>query len=284
MVVRLIMINVGVFLFLRLFDLMFWLFNTNSPNLLQYLWSYSHLPTLIRNPWTVITYMFTHWHIFHLFWNMIILWMIGRIFEDLLGPKRLLGNYILGGIVGFVLFITAYNLLPQLNAGIGSPIMGASAGVMAVLIGLAAYRPELELHLLLLGPVRLKWVALGVLFLDLISIREGNNSGGHIAHLGGALYGYVAGRQLIKGNDPSQQFVDFFVRLLKPLGQRRKVPRMRVEKRYARSTVASDTAYNTAKRDKQARVDAILDKISRSGYDSLSKEEKDFLFKASGEA
>ncbi len=281
MLVKLIMINAGVFLFLRLFDLVFWLGGSEAPDITKWLMSSSHLPTLATRPWTVITYMFTHWSIGHIFWNLLILYFIGRIFEDLLGPKRLLGNYILGGMMGLALFIISYNLFPVFREMTGSPILGASAGVMAVLVGLAAYRPDLELHLLIIGAVKLKWIALAIVFIDLISIRESGNSGGHIAHLGGALYGFMASQQLLRGNDWSLGFIGFFDRIFKRADRKRPMGKMRVEKRFARSTVASDVAYNAAKKDKQARVDAILDKISRSGYDSLSKEEKDFLFKAS---
>ena len=283
MLVKLIMINAGVFLLLRLFDLVFWLGGSEAPDITRWLMSSSHLPTLAARPWTVITYMFTHWSLGHIFWNLLILYFIGRIFEDLLGPKRLLGNYLLGGIMGLALFVVSYNLFPVFREMSGSPILGASAGVMAVLVGLAAYRPELELHLLFLGAVRLKWIALAIVLIDLISIRESGNSGGHIAHLGGALYGFLSARQLVKGNDWSMGFINFIDRLFSPFRRKNIRTKLRVEKSFARSTVASDTALNTAKRDKQARVDAILDKISRSGYDSLSKEEKDFLFKASGE-
>jgi hypothetical protein len=132
--------------------------------------------------------------------------------------------------------------------------------------------------------VKLKWIALGIVFIDLISIRESANSGGHIAHLGGALYGYLAGRQLTRGNDWSLNTINAIERLFKPFFGKKPAAKLRVEKRFVRSTVSNDIAYNAAKRDKQARVDAILDKISRSGYDSLSKEEKDFLFRASGES
>lgn len=283
MLVKLIMINAGVFLFLRLFDLVFFLGGSQPPDIASWLMSSSDLSTLITKPWSVITYMFTHWSLGHIFWNLLILYFIGRIFEDLMGPRRLLGNYILGGIVGLALFILSYNFFPVFRSVTGSPILGASAGVMAVLIGLATYRPDLELHLLIIGAVKLKWIALAIVFIDLISIRDGGNSGGHIAHLGGALYGFMASRQLMRGTDWSLNFISFFDRLLKPLSAKGRRSKMRVEKKFVRSTVASDIAFNAAKKDKQARVDAILDKISRSGYDSLSKEEKDFLFRASGE-
>ncbi|MBL7941104.1 MAG: rhomboid family intramembrane serine protease [Flavobacteriales bacterium] len=281
MVVRLILINVAVFVVLHLVDLPFWLANAQPPDVLRWLKSTSDVYTLLYTPWTVITYMFTHWDLMHIFFNMLVLWFAGRMFEDLLGGRRMLGNYLLGGISGFALYMISYNFFPVFaRFSEGSTILGASAAVMGVFIGIAAYRPEMEVQLLLFGRIKLKWIALIYVFIDLISIRQGGNSGGHIAHLGGALYGYMASVQLRKGNDWSLGFVDLLDKLRSPF-VRNKGPRMRVEKRFVRSTVTKDAEFNAGKREKQARVDAILDKISRAGYDSLSKEEKDFLFKAS---
>ncbi|MDQ3102047.1 MAG: rhomboid family intramembrane serine protease, partial [Bacteroidota bacterium] len=209
MLVKLIMINAGVFLFLRLFDLVFFLSGSEGPDIAIWLMSSSDLSELAHKPWSIITYMFTHWSLGHIFWNLLILYFIGRIFEDLLGPRRMLGNYLLGGIVGLALFILSYNLFPVFRTMTGSPILGASAGVMAVLIGLATYRPDLELHLLIIGAVKMKWIALAIVLIDLISIRESGNSGGHIAHIGGAIYGFLAGRQLIRGNDWSMDVVNW---------------------------------------------------------------------------
>lgn len=281
MVVRLVLINIAVFLLLHLVDLPFWLANKQPLDLVEWMKSTSDMHRLVRTPWTVVTYMFTHWDLLHLFFNMLVLWFAGRLFEDLLGGRRMLGSYLLGGLAGLVLYQLSYNLLPVFARFTeGSTILGASAAVMAVFVGIAAYRPDMEVQLLLFGRVKLKWLALIYVFIDLISIRQGGNSGGHIAHLGGALYGYLASVQLRKGNDWSLTVVNFLDKLRSPF-KRNKTGRLRVEKKFSRSTVMQDASYNANKRDKQARVDAILDKISRSGYDSLSKEEKDFLFKAS---
>ncbi len=281
MVVRLILINVTVFLVLHLVDLPFWLANAQAPDLVRWLKSTSDLGTLLYTPWTVVTYMFTHWDLMHIFFNLLVLWFAGRMFEDLLGPRRLLGNYLLGGIAGFALYLISYNFFPVFaRFSEGSTILGASAAVMGVFIGIAAYRPDMEVQLLLFGRIKLKWIALIYVVIDLISIHQGGNSGGHIAHLGGALYGYMASTQLRKGNDWSLGFVNFLDKLRAPF-IRNKGPKLRVEKKFTRSTVMQDASFNESKRNKQARVDAILDKISRAGYDSLSKDEKDFLFKAS---
>lgn len=283
MVIRLILVNVAVFLVLRVVDLPFWLMNAEAPNLIGWLWSTSNLHALLHRPWTVITYMFVHWDFMHIFFNLLLLWFMGRIFEDLLGGRRVLGNYILGGLSGFLLYALGYNLLPVFaDLAPISTIHGASAAVMAVLIGIAAYRPDLEVHLLLFGAVRLKWIALALVVIDLVSVRSSGNSGGHLAHIGGAIYGYAASMALKRRRNPrdwSLAFVDGMDRFFS-LFKRKRGPRMRVEKPFARATARSDADFNQAKRNHQARIDAILDKISRSGYDSLSKDEKDFLFKA----
>lgn len=279
MVIRLILINAGVFVALHLINLPFWAMRQQGPDLLGWLWSTSNLGALLHRPWTVVTYMFTHWGFGHIFFNLLLLWFMGRLFEDLLGGKRLLGNYLLGGLSGFLFYLIGYNLLPVFEGHAAtSTILGASASVMAVLVGIAAYRPDYEVQLLLFGTVRLKWIALVLVVIDLVSVQEGQNSGGHLAHLGGALYGYLASMQLRKGNDWSLAFVRGLERLAGSLRPKRG-PRMRVEKAYAGQRV-SDAAFNKRKQDQQARIDAILDKISRSGYESLSKEEKDFLFNA----
>jgi membrane associated rhomboid family serine protease len=244
-----------------------------------YVWS-----DLLYRPWTVVTYMFVHLDFFHVFFNMLMLWFSGRLFMDLLGGKRLVGNYLLGGMAGWLFYALAYNYIPGIRGnGDGSDILGASASVMAVFIGIAAYRPDMVVNLLIFGAVRLKWIALIYLVLDLVSIRQGNNSGGHLAHVGGALYGYLAAVQLKKGGDWSGAFMDRLQRF-GALFTRRKGPRLRVEKMDRRKVrVLQDSEFNATKRAKEERVNAILDKISRSGYDSLSKEEKDFLFRASHE-
>lgn len=281
MVIRLILVNAAVFLLLRLVDLPFWAVRREGPDILGWLWSTSNLRELLHRPWTVVTYMFVHWDFLHLFFNLMLLWFMGRIFEDLLGGRRVLGNYLLGGLSGLALYVAGYNTLPVFaDLAPISTIHGASAAVMAVLVGIAAYRPDLEVHLLLFGAVRLKWVALVLVLIDLVSVRSSGNSGGHLAHIGGAIYGYAASMQLRNGNDWSLAFVNALDRLVN-LGRRKKGPRMRV----SRPTAArgrSDAEYNQARRDDQARIDAILDKISRSGYDSLTKEEKATLFKAGG--
>ena len=286
MVVRLILINVAVFLALFVIQLiMLGVAGTRMGAeamreyyVVQWLRSTSDLGELLYKPWTVFTYMFLHADIGHIFWNMIMLWFGGRMFQDLLGDKRLLGNYLLGGLCGFVLFVLSQNLFPGIHGGYTSGIQGASSAVLSVFVGIAAYRPDMIVNLILIGPVKLMYVAAVFVLLDFIGIGSGDGVA-HEAHLGGALYGFLAAQQLKRGNDWSLGFVNFLERIW-PFGRRR-TPKLRVEKSFTRSAQRSDEAFNSTKREKQARVDGILDKISRSGYDSLSKEEKDFLFKAS---
>lgn len=280
MVIRLVLVNAAVFVALHLINLPFWAMRQPGPDILGWLWSFSDLGALVRKPWTPVTYMFTHWGFGHIFFNMLMLWFMGRLFEDLLGGRRVLGNYLLGGLSGYVLYLIGYNLLPvYANEVGGSTIHGASASVMAVLVGIAAYRPDFEVRLLLFGTVRLKWIALVLFLIDLVSVQTSPNSGGHLAHIGGALYGYLASMRLRQGSDWSLGFVNGLEKL-SALFKPKRGPRLRVEKPYSGHRGRSDADFNAAKRDQQARIDAILDKISRSGYDSLSKEEKDVLFKA----
>ena len=286
---RLIIINVAVFLLLLFVGLGAMLVLGKDGNadgwmnmfVLRYLASTSALEALVRTPWTVVTYMFTHEGVVHLFFNMLMLWFSGRLFSDLLGERRMLGNYLLGGLTGFVLFLLFANV-PALHAITdGGLILGASASVTAIFIGVAVYQPELVVRLLLFGAIRLKWLALIFLLLDFISIRNGDNSGGHIAHLGGALYGYLAAVQLKRGNDWSLGFINGLERISNALRLRRGA-RLKVVKT-TRGKRMSDADFNAVRNAQQSNIDAILDKISRSGYESLSKAEKDILFKASNE-
>ena len=292
MLVRLILINAAVFLALLLVDLVVLLSFQNKASadvffhdqVLGWLASSYAWKHLLFRPWTVITYMFTHAGFWHLFWNIMVLWFSGRMFQDLLGEKRLLGTYLLGGLAGLVLYALAYNFAPFLHGYTsGGTIIGASAAVMGVLFGIAVYRPTLQVSLIFIGPVKLIYVALVLLVLDLIGIRQGVNSGGHIAHLGGAFYGYLYAKQLAQGRDWSLAFGTWVEGLLGLL-QRRRGPKLKVAKGAGRRRPPRDDVdYNARKQEEQAQIDAILDKIGKSGYESLSKEEKDLLFRASHE-
>ena len=268
----LILINVGVFIFIHLFSTL--MFFTSTYSLDQLIRDYFALPaypeTLLVKPWTLITYMFTHEGFFHILFNMLILYWMGRIFIEYLGDKKILGIYILGGLAGAVFYLLAYNLIPVF-ATISSEavVIGASAGVMAVLLATTTLVPDYRLNLLLLGPVPLKYIAAVLIVLDLINIKSGN-AGGHIAHLGGALFGFLYIKQLRSGRDLVKPFSSI-------LESRATKSRMKV----VHKKKTSDDEYVESKLQQQKILDKILDKISESGYESLTAREKEILFKMS---
>jgi len=238
---------------------------------------------LIKRPWTLITHMFAHYRIFHILFNMLWLYWFGKIVVEFIGNKKILPLYILGGLSGAALLILSYNIFPGLKANM--PLvqaLGASAGVLAIIVAAATIVPNYTVFLLLLGPVKIKWIAVVLVVIDLISIPE-QNSGGHIAHLGGALFGFIYIRQLQAGTDLASPFIAVYERVVMLFGGK-STPK---SKPMQRATVPPGSRKQKKVQeenpDKQARIDAILDKISRSGYDSLSKEEKEFLFKVSKE-
>ena len=237
----------------------------------------SNPENLLWKPWSIISYMFLHAGIFHLLFNMMMLYFAGRLFLTFFTQKQMFGMYILGGIFAGFLYIVSYNLLPAFSVG-GSKMVGASAAVMTVLIATAVYQPYYQVRLLLIGTVKLWHIAVVFVILDLIQ-ASGSNAGGHIAHLGGALFGYIYIRLLQKGTDLSSivtSVIDFFANLFKP---KKKTPFKKVYKNNNVSRPASSLT-SQPKDITQKRIDDILDKISKSGYESLTKEEKDFLSKA----
>ncbi|MEC7646660.1 MAG: rhomboid family intramembrane serine protease [Bacteroidota bacterium] len=234
----------------------------------------SNIETLIKQPWSFISYMFLHNGFLHLFFNMIWLYAGGKLFLQYLNQKQLLSTYILGGFCGGVIFIICYNYMPvfkQLNNQASA--VGASASVLAIVIAVATYTPNHALQIPFIGLVKLKFIAIFIIMLDILSIPNGN-SGGHIAHIGGALFGYLYIKQLQKGNDLSINFNNLIQRLINTFKKKRKIQQV-----YTRTK--SDYEFNSQKATKQKEIDKILEKIANSGYDSLTKEEKDILFSAS---
>ncbi|WP_374950788.1 rhomboid family intramembrane serine protease [Mucilaginibacter sp.] len=233
----------------------------------DYLLLPASLPKLLTRFWTPITYMFMHAGIFHILFNMLWLYWMGQIFEEYLGNKRTIGLYIFGGLAGGLLFVACYNLLPaftNVNAAATSTIVGASASVMAVIIATATLLPNYTISLILIGPVKLKWIAVFYIIIDFLGIA-GANAGGEIAHLGGALMGFIYIKQVQRGND--------FILAIDKLFKKPK-PKMTV----VANTTAQKRSHDLPRQDE---IDRILDKISGSGYDSLSKQEKETLFRAS---
>jgi membrane associated rhomboid family serine protease len=275
---RFIFVNVGVFLFINLIGLIEMLTQTPIFSGVKWLAAPSDLVDLAMKPWTIITYMFLHERFWHLFWNMIMLFFAGRIFHDLLGTRRFINTYFVGGLAGLILFVLFYNIFPAFEAQRGAPILGASASVMAIFVGIATYTPNYTVFLPIIGGVRLKWIALFYVVIDFISIRSGVNSGGHIAHLGGALWGFLWARQILSGRDISSWFDNVVAVVLAFIPRRG----MRVvhQKSAAEKRTSAATHKNRDKAEEEL-IDEILDKISKSGYDSLSAKEKEILFRAS---
>ncbi|WP_299437357.1 rhomboid family intramembrane serine protease [uncultured Aquimarina sp.] len=276
---KLIVINVVVFVSFYLLNTFAFLFNASSGFLMDWFVFPKEFNDFLTKPWSIITYAFLHSGFWHIASNMIILYFSGRYFVSYLTGKRVLTVYFLGAIFGALLYMLSYNLFPAFSEVGDSVLLGASASVMAILIATATYIPHMSIRLMFIGSVKFWWIAAFFVILDIIQIPAGN-AGGHIAHLGGALFGYLYASQLKKGNDIGswfEKFMDAIVSLFKP---RKKSPLKTVHKAKKSKNAAKKTSSATVKNPNQAEIDAILDKISKSGYDSLTKQEKDFLFKA----
>lgn len=247
-----------------------------SPNT-AFAWTFDQLTlhslpdTFIRKPWGLITYMFTHVDIFHVFFNMLNLYWFGNLFRGFLGNKRVLPLYLMGGITGAALYMLSYNLL---FPGMASTMIGASASVMCILVACATLMPNYEIGLLFFGNVKLKWLALALLVLGVISIPRGN-LGGIIAHMGGALFGFVYIRALQNGTDICKPLIWLF-----DAETRRENKRVQARSKPKKSPLK---VVKKPEDNNQLRLDQLLDKINEKGYNSLSAEEKAWLDKVSKE-
>jgi membrane associated rhomboid family serine protease len=273
---RLIYINIAVFILITISAAVGFLLNNPgiSDKVLNLISVPSSVRALVLRPWTIITYMFVHKDIWHILFNMLWLYWFGIIFLEYLDQKKLIGVYLLGGISGAVVYILSFNIFPAFTGLVADSVaIGASASVMAIVIAIAAYVPDYTIHLFLIGRVKIKYMALAIFILT--SVMDFSvNSGGKLAHMGGALFGYLYTINLRQGRDLGKRFnkvIDFFATLFKP-GKKLKVTHKRP---------ATEYEYNKMKTEHQARINSILDKISKGGYDSLTKEEKETLFKES---
>jgi membrane associated rhomboid family serine protease len=272
MVMKLIFVNAGVFLFVNIFSLLFLILSKPEIGLIpeEQLSLPLNFQQLFYQPWSIITYMFMHASVLHILFNMLWLYWFGEIFVLYLSEKKILPLYFLGGISGAFLSLLAINFIPAFEAYRSVPMVGASAAVIAIVFAAATLNPEHQLQLFLIGRVPLKYVALIPLLIDIVSIRNGN-AGGYIAHIGGALSGYFYIKALQGGFDfasPFNKLFDGITNLFKP--------KSNIKVTYKNE--ARQAANISRTKTEQQRVDEILDKIARSGYDSLTKEEKDFLF------
>lgn len=269
---KLIILNVFIFILNVLIPFLFQL----SKN---YISNWFQLPVdlgdFTSQPWSIITYSFFHASISHIFWNMILLFFAGRTFLNLFGAKRFINVYFLGVILGGLFFLLSYNLFPAFS-GVNTVLIGASAGIMSVLIFVCTYIPEQEVRIVFFN-VKLWYIGVFLILLDLVQMTYDGNAGGHIAHLGGALLGFMYARNLKNGIDIGSGFEKMISGIGNIFKSNKKSPLKTVHKKKH-----PKKKYVTSKEKDiyQKQVDDILDKISKNGYESLSKEEKDFLFKA----
>jgi membrane associated rhomboid family serine protease len=274
---RLIYVNIGLFLIISIIGIIGYLMVDPevSNQTIRFLSVPSSLNTLLFRPWTLITYMFTHKELLHILVNMLWLYWFGMIFLEYFDQKKLVGVYILGGLAGAVTYVVSYNIFPAFSTVVEDsiPLLGASASVMAIVIAIAVYVPDYTVNLFLFGRVKIKYIAI-VIFILTSVLDFSVNSGGKLAHIGGALFGYIFTVSYRQGHDISRWFsklIDSMVTLLKP-SRKMKVT-------YRKS--ADEFEYNKMKAEHQEQINKILDKISKGGYDSLTREEKETLFRES---
>jgi len=290
---QIILINIVVFVVLNMLGVLLWLFgfsdyrpnqcSVGSTGLFCRILMFIELPadplSFIMKPWTLITYFFIHLSFFHILFNMLFLYWFGKMIQEFLGDGKAVILYVLGGLVGGLSYILLYNILPQFKEVVEySHMLGASAGVFAIVVGAAAFMPNYTMYLFLFGAVRIKYIAIFYVLLSFFNM-PGSNAGGAIAHLGGAAIGYIYIIQLKKGSDIGHwvlDVIDFFKSFF--------VKRSKIKVTYSSGKKKSATKSKSAPRHAspdQAEIDSILDKISQSGYESLSKDEKQKLFNAS---
>jgi len=299
---QLILVNVGVFLVMNIVVVVLMLFKLQTgwyDSLSRALGVPASFSILLLRPWSPITYMFIHSGFFHLLFNMMWLYGIGNILQSLLGARRLLALYLAGGLAGALVFILAFNVFPLFDGLRHSYAVGASASVLAVVVGAATLSPDYPIRLFLLGNVRLRYLALAMVLMDLLSLA-GPNAGGHFAHLGGAIFGYFYIKRLQQGQNLGlwiEQFFDAWPRFMARFNGnfRSSGDSVRRDGRSALKVVKSPftlssrgnerggtaSSQPTTDRISQQEIDAVLDKISKKGYDSLSAREKEILFRAS---
>lgn len=278
--VRLIYINVAVFVLAALTGIALQLFNLYYVDFLRWFELPASVGRFIRQPWSVLTYMFLHTGPFHLLFNMLWLYWFGGLFLQFFSSKHLRGLYLLAGICGGALYMLAYNLFPYFRLQVDHAVLlGASASALGIVAATAYREPNYPINLLLLGSIRLKYLALIVIGLDVLFITS-ENAGGHIAHLGGALAGLGFAAGLSRGIDLTRwinRAADALESLFRPRPRR---PKMKVHYGTGRSERQKDYDYNARRKAQADEIDRILDKLRKSGYESLTTEEKKKLFEA----
>ena len=253
---KIILFNITLYLLPFVLKTVLFLFNIKGLSIVNWFTIDATLSEFILKPWSIITYGFIHGSFSHIFWNMLILYYFGNILKNIFGEKLILNLFLSGIVAGGLTYLISYNLFPVFK-GVNSVMIGASAGVMSVLFFLAAYDPQYRIRIIFFD-IKILYIALFLFFYDIIQIPL-NNSGGHIAHIGGALWGYYYSVKYNNGSDLVNSILSFFKKNTNN-----------------KPSVKSKTDNKSFNQDK---IDEILDKISDSGYDSLTKSEKEYLFK-----
>ena len=275
---KLIYINLGVFLVVGLIASILTLFKVD-PGWTRLLMLPADFQALLNTPWTIISYMFSHTGFIHLLFNVLMLFWFGKFFMELFSQRDLVGLYLIAGVAGGIFYLLAYHTFPFFEEKIaGSYLLGASASVLGIIVAVAVTAPNypvrfLPLRFLFMGEIRLKWIAVGGVIISLLNVAS-SNAGGEIAHLGGAFAGYVFAVTYKKGINITtwvNTLLDVLVDLF------RKKPELKVTHRRP----MTDQEYNLKKKQENDNIDRILEKIKKGGYESLSKEEKQELFRVS---
>lgn len=269
---KLIYINLAIWILLRLVFVGFMLSGSDGSQILGWLALPASFELFLKRPWTLITYMFLHFEFLHILFNVLWLYWFGKIFLEYHNQRKLLSLYLLGGLAGGLAFMLAYNLVPVFKESVPfTQLLGASASVIAIMIAIAVYVPNHVINLVFIGPVKIKWIALISFILYIISL-SGSNAGGNFAHLGGAFWGWLYMSQLMSGRDLTSGLNKIADNLFFWMKPRKKL-------RIKYNIPNHDYDYNRGKVSQQSEINRILDKIGKSGYDSLTAEEKDTLFK-----
>ena len=262
---KLIYLNVALFICTLLISVLQGLYKGEMNFIMEWFSLENDINTLFRKPWSILSYGFLHAGFLHILMNMIVLYFIGNLFLEYFTEKQLLNFYILGTLFGGIFFLFSQNYFP-LFEGKSTVLVGASAGISAIFIGITTYIPNYQIKLRFIGFVKLWYLAAFWISLDILGLI-GSNAGGHFAHLGGALFGFIYVSRA------SNKEISFLNNLWGMFSSKNK----KMKTVYKSSTKRKNNVNNT--NSNQVKIDAILDKISKSGYDTLTKEEKDFLFK-----
>ncbi len=280
----LILINVAIWILIQAMQVVFFFNNTPAGEALEIVKNAfaipAYIPGLYLKPWTALTYMFLHFDVWHILFNMLWLYWFGKIFLEFLPSRQLVWIYLLGGLSGGLVFVLTFNTFPVFKDIVAvSFALGASASVMAIVAAVAVYVPNYTIQLFLFGRLKILYLAVILFVFDFFMIPSGN-AGGHIAHIGGALFGglyimlyRITNKKSLPGNPPD--FIRNFINLFRGKTQ----SDSSFTGNYGRPV--SDEEYNLKKKETQRKVDEILEKISKGGYDCLTKDEKEFLFKTS---